>query len=301
MQRKIYEMSSNKLKKVIQVLQFIGIYFVSFELLTFAISKFFDAQFQVWNYAQYTPLKDLSPFWHAWSFFGRSYNYNLFIGIAEALAAILILFNRTRLMGLLLAAGMYLNIVIIDVEFQVNNAIVHATIEFLIVLLLLLPYRKDLKQFFWNQRGKFSEEILPKNNFLNQYLPIGFVSVVMISVSLFLNHLIESDEKIIGAYGLSDFIVDQDIVQFDQGKYTKIPMVFFEFGNTCIFAVDDSTFFGDYYSKADSLFISLDKPLRNIQDLKGRYFADKQLFSGVGDRKQKVFFQLKAIVAERKE
>ncbi|HZI69064.1 MAG TPA: hypothetical protein VFD44_05115, partial [Hanamia sp.] len=132
------------MRTLLKVIKYLAIYFVSFVLLSFAVSKFLGAQFQVYNYAEYTPLKELPRFWHAWSFFGRSYAYNVFIGITELTAGILILFDRTRLAGLLLAVGIYVNIIFIDVEFEVNNAIVHSTVEFIIICFLLLPYLPDL-------------------------------------------------------------------------------------------------------------------------------------------------------------
>jgi len=38
---------------------------VSFLMLSFGIAKFLGNQFVVWNYAQYTPLIELPPFWQS--------------------------------------------------------------------------------------------------------------------------------------------------------------------------------------------------------------------------------------------
>jgi len=149
-----FQIQSRHVKIAGKIFQYLGIYLVSFVMLSFGIAKFMGTQFVVWNYAQYTPLIELPPFWHAWSFFGRSYAYNFFIGLSEVAVAVLILFKRTRLVGLLLAAGIYTNIIIMDVEFEVEHALLHASIEFIIVLLLLIPYLPDLKKFFWNMGGK---------------------------------------------------------------------------------------------------------------------------------------------------
>ena len=143
-----------KTARFVQVLQTIGCYFISLVLIAFAVSKFFDAQFQIYHHAGHMPLNDISPMTHAWSFFGRSYPYNLFLGIVEFLAGVFILFRRTRLLGLLIALGIYSNILIIDIEFQVYDALTHVVVEFFVVLLLLLPYVKDLATFFWRNMGR---------------------------------------------------------------------------------------------------------------------------------------------------
>lgn len=266
-----------------QTLKYLGLYFVSFVLLSFAISKFFNAQFQVWNYAEYTPLKDLSLFWHAWSFFGRSYTYNFFIGLAEVSAAILILFNRTRLIGLLIATGIYANIIIVDIEFQVSNAILHSIIEFVIVLILLIPYLKDLKQFFWDMSGHIINQDNYGNRFFNLVLPISFIVIASITVSILTNNHISSKDKLIGAYNISELIVKEDTLQLGPGKFTKEPMLFFEFGNTCILTLNDSTYYGNYLAKADSLTIELNKSFNNIKSIQGILTREEKLISGTTD------------------
>jgi hypothetical protein len=165
------------MKTFIQILKYLGIYFVSFVLIMFATTKFCDTQFEIKNVIKFTELRDLSPMAHAWSFFGRSYAYQLFLGIAELAAGILILFNRTRLIGLLLAFGIYVNIVIINFEFEVKDAILHSSIEFVIVILLLIPYAKDLKAFFWNMGGRFSQQTITSSKLKTFFIPMAFATL----------------------------------------------------------------------------------------------------------------------------
>lgn len=278
-----------------QILKYLGLYFVSFVLLSFAISKFFNAQFQIWNYAGYTPLKDLSLFWHAWSFFGRSYTYNLFIGIAEISSAILLLFHRTRLVGLLLATGIYVNIIIVDIEFEVSNAILHSIIEFVIVLILLIPYLKDLKKFFWDMGGRFLNQIYFDNKFLNLILPISFIVIASATVTILLNNAISSQDKIIGAYKISELIVNGDTTKIGPGKFTKDPMLFFEFSNGCILTLNDSTYYGNYLTNGDSLTIRLNKTFNNIKSIKGTLTRDEKLINGTTDNGETIDMKIARI------
>ena len=276
------------MKTFVQIIKYLGLYFVSLVLLSFAISKFLNAQFQIWNYNQYIPLKDLDPFTHAWSFFGRSYNYNLFIGLTELTAGILILFNRTRLVGLLLAAGIYTNVLIVDVEFNITDAIFHATIEFIIVLLLLITYLKDLKKFFWDMKGRLTIQPVSKNKFLKLILPISFIIVASVIVTVLLKQGISSQDKVVGAYKVSEFILNGDTLKIGEGKYTKDPMLFFEFNNVSILSLDSSSYWGSYSMKSDSIFINLNKDFKNIKRIKANISNDFKLIKGATDKDEQV-------------
>lgn len=263
-----FRIQSKYVKKAGKILQYLGIYLVSFVMLSFGIAKFMGTQFVVWNYAQYTPLIELPPFWHAWSFFGRSYAYNFFIGLSEVTVAVLIIFNRTRLAGLLLAAGIYTNIIIMDVEFEVDQALLHASIEFITVLLLLIPYLPDLKRFFWDMGGKWSQG--NRQNRRTSMFPIVYLFLASVLVVLFTKINVTKDE-LNGAYKISGVMLDQERLSVGQGKFTKDPMMFFEFGNTCIFTLNDSTYFGKYMTREDSLDIQLKNSFSNIKSIKGGF------------------------------
>lgn len=286
------------IKTIGQIIKYLGIYFVSFVLILFAISKFLNAQFQIWNYTQYVPLKDLDLFSHAWSFFGRSYNYNFFIGLTEITAAILILFNRTRLIGLLLAAGIYTNVLIVDIEFNISDAILHATIEFIIVLLLLIPYLKDLKKFFWDMGGRLTNQPSANRKNLKLILPIIFIITTSTVATIFLKQAISSQDKIIGSYKISEFIVSGDTLTIGQGKYSKDPMLFFEFGNASVLSLNDSSYRGNYSIKADSVFINLYKDFKNIRTIKATVNKGFTVIKGTTDKGEPVEIEINKIRVE---
>src|SRR5699024_9129071 len=112
----------NVTRKTLQGFRLLCIYYLSATMICFAISKFLYMQFRVLHWESYVPLVEVSKLQHMWSFFGRSYNYNLFIGIAEFLIGVLIVFKRTRLIALLLLFGLSLNILILNIEFDIYFA-----------------------------------------------------------------------------------------------------------------------------------------------------------------------------------
>lgn len=275
------------MRKIILALKYVALYYVSLTLILFAISKFFGAQFEVSNFAEYTPLKDLTNRQLAWAYFGYSYHYNLFLGIIEFSAGVTILFKRTRLAGLLLALGTYSNVVLIDFEFGVNDAVQHATIELIIVLIWLFPYLNDLKKYFWDMSGSFAgNESGNKNKKLfSTYLP--FVFIICISAySLYrFRARFDPPNKIKGAYKVLELSVDGKTLDLGQGQYTEIPMFFLDPRNIFVLSITDSSYSGNYNIKNDSLFLSFDKEFRNIKSIKG-IIKDFRLIKGLTNNEQ---------------
>lgn len=281
-------MSSPLIKKSLNIAQFIGIYFVSLVMIAFAVSKFFNAQFQIYNYSGYIPLKDLSLFTHAWSFFGRSYNYNLFIGIVEFFAGASILFTRTRLIGLLTAFILYVNILIIDIEFHVADALDHVIVEFIIVILLLLPYTKDLKHYFWNLAGKFTQPSSPSKRLLSTYLPMAFLLLTTAGFCWEMSSALKGQDQIIGDYSVKTLIVENDTISLRGGKNTKDPRLFFEFGNTFILSINDSAYWGDYHVKGDNIEMIFDKELYHFKNINARFNEAQDVITGQTNNNQSI-------------
>ena len=89
-------------------------YYLAFTLFLFALEKFFKMQFpDLGLYTLTEPVGNLSPMSLAWAFFGYSYSYNIFIGIAEC-AALFLLFRRTMIFGAILTLGTMLNVIIVN-------------------------------------------------------------------------------------------------------------------------------------------------------------------------------------------
>lgn len=274
------------MRKFFRGLKYLGLYYVSITLILFAVSKFFGHQFRVKNFLEYTPLGELTNMQLAWAFFGRSYNYNLFLGIIEFTAGALILFNRTRLAGLLLAMIMYTNIVLIDYEYEVNAALQHATIEFTIVLIWLLPYLKDLKKYLWDKGGNFVNYQRGSNKILSIYLPVCIIVLSTVyAINMVSTKSVVSD-KINGAYTILQFNVNGEKLELSKGKYTKNPMLFFEYNNSFVLSVNDSAYYGKYEVKTDSVVISFDQSFRNIKSLKATINNDERAIKGLTNNNQ---------------
>lgn len=90
-----------------------------------------------------TPIGEAAAFDLAWSFMGYSFAYILFIGVAEMAGAFLLLWERTKLLGVAVLVPIMVNIVIFDVIFLDSyGALASATIYTALLLLILALNRE---------------------------------------------------------------------------------------------------------------------------------------------------------------
>ena len=91
-----------------------------------------------------TTLGEASGFSLAWTFMGHSYAYVLFVGIFQLLGAWFLLWNKTKLIGVLILLPIMLNIIVFDIIFlDVYPALANAIIV-LLMLLLILFFNKEI-------------------------------------------------------------------------------------------------------------------------------------------------------------
>lgn len=241
--------------------------------------------------------KEVDNFNLAWTFFGRSYIYGIFLGLAESTAATLILFRRTRLLGLLLAFGIYVNVVLIDIEFDVKNAILHASIELLLVILLLVPYSKDLKQFFWDMEGKFKSCPQVFKRKWHRFVPVGFIVATCLFLIFGTYSLVSHKNEMVEFFEIENLKMDDQIQDLRKGLFTDKPMLFFEMENIFLITANDSSYWGNYRRSKDSLIITFNKKFFTAETLNFTWNEDNTELIGF-DQTQKVY-QLKLKPVEK--
>jgi len=91
------------------------------------------------------PLGEFSPMGLAWTYFGYSKGYSVFVGIVEILAGLL-LFRKTVVLGALITMAISINIMTANYFFDVPVKTI-STALFLLSLFLLLPHIKPLSNF----------------------------------------------------------------------------------------------------------------------------------------------------------
>lgn len=98
------------------------------------------------------PIKDVDSFYVAWHLYGRSEFFNISTGIIEIIGGILLIFNRTLLIGALLVLSILAQILIIDIAFTtgVHGLALPIRIGVMILAdLLILFYHKEAVLIAW--------------------------------------------------------------------------------------------------------------------------------------------------------
>lgn len=89
-----------------------------------------------------TPIAEVGSFDLAWTFFGFSEGYIWFIGLSQILGGGLLLFNRTKIIGVLILVPILLNIIVVDFFFKISPGAMLSAILYLLMCCYILYYNK---------------------------------------------------------------------------------------------------------------------------------------------------------------
>ncbi len=116
-------------------------------MLRYGFEKVLKVQFPF----QYTSLNETygesSPMRLLWTFMGYSTTYNVFAGLAEVLAGLLLMFRKTATLGALMCMAIMTNVVLLNFTYDVPVKL-YATHVLALSVFLLLPDAGRLLNFF---------------------------------------------------------------------------------------------------------------------------------------------------------
>jgi hypothetical protein len=98
-----------------------------------------------------TPLGDLLPMRLSWLFIGYSGNYQFFLGLVECIAGILLLFRKTATLGALFAAGIFANVAIMNLSYDIPVKIFSIHLFSMALFLLAFEYKRLADIFLYNR------------------------------------------------------------------------------------------------------------------------------------------------------
>jgi hypothetical protein len=121
--------------------------YVFFFLTAYGLGKVIGAQFytaaRMPEGLDLIPIGQVSDFDLAWVFMGRSYGYMLFIGLAEVLGAVLLLSNKTKLIGTLVLIPIMVNVIVFDIFFLDEYGALAGATLYLLMLLTIVFINKE--------------------------------------------------------------------------------------------------------------------------------------------------------------
>lgn len=122
-------------------------FYVGLMLINYGFIKIIKLQFpDLALYRLIQPYGHSSPMGLAWTFLGYSKGYNIFMGLAEA-SAILLLFRRTMTIGAIVALGTTGNVMAINYFYDIPVKII-STVLFLMAFFLFMNDGERLYRFF---------------------------------------------------------------------------------------------------------------------------------------------------------
>ncbi len=140
--------------KIILFSRAFACYYLSFVLLKYGFDKIFKAQFYLPEpNILYTSFGNLSKDILYWSTMGTSHFFSMAMGIIEVITATLILVKSTRVLGLTIAIGVFVNIILINFGFDISVK-TFSIFLFLANLFALFPHLKSMYVFFILQKEK---------------------------------------------------------------------------------------------------------------------------------------------------
>jgi hypothetical protein len=143
--RKTYDMADYWLRTFVR-------YFIAMQALSYGIIKIFALQMYFPSISQLaTPLGDYLPMRLSWLFIGYSTPYQIFSGVMETMAGLLLLNRKTVTLGLLMATGVFANVVLLNLSYDIPVKIFSMHILLYCLYLVAHDWRRLYSFFILNK------------------------------------------------------------------------------------------------------------------------------------------------------
>ena len=127
-------------------------YFVAYVSFTYGVIKLFALQMPFPSLsALATPMGDFLPMRFSWYFIGYSTVYQVFSGIMEITVGVLLLYRRTVTLGLVIGLGVYINVMMINLSYDVPVKIFSAHMVLMCLFLVMADIKRLANFFIFNR------------------------------------------------------------------------------------------------------------------------------------------------------
>ncbi len=134
-------------------------YYLMMKMLSYGLSKVFYLQFRPLSLEQLFQNYGYSPPMRLmWTFMESSQTYTVFAGLAEVLAAGLLIFRQTRLLGGLVTFGVMFNVFLMNMSYDIPVKLSSGLYMLMGLLLVVVDYRR-LLVVFAQYKGELPETI----------------------------------------------------------------------------------------------------------------------------------------------
>lgn len=244
-------------------------YGVAFDLASFGWEKLFHLQLGGMPQSKLDmPLSSFSAQELFWSFFSYSYPFSCIIAICQIAGALLLLFRRTRLLGVFILLPVLANILLMDIFYQIGaSVVVHASIMTAGVLYFLFIEFNRLKEFFFAAKDQLPTLQLPKFVKMAIRLSVIYIPILLIAM----HGGPDKDPQLRGKYEVKQIQVNQQVLGKASCADSLLTLVYFDIKNDCVFEFNTQQrrWYGTY------------KKENNYLEIKWRTPSEKPAFKGV--------------------
>ena len=207
-------------------------FYVALMLINYGLVKVIQLQFPPPNIYRLTQeYGNSSPMGLAWTFLGFSRGYNIFMGIAEV-AAVLLLFRRTMTAGAIITLMTTANVMAVNYFFDVPVKIMSTTLVAM-TLFLLLRDADRLFTFFFTGRAVALPVINAPKPVLPWIRPVGLAVKFLLIGFVFIFGFISAQKmrslygdlapkpKLYGIYDVDLFVMNNDTIPLASADATR--------------------------------------------------------------------------------
>jgi hypothetical protein len=207
-------------------------YGVAFDLAEFGWAKICHLQLVMPLSKLDLPYNSFSSSDLFWYFFSYSYTLGCIIASLQITGAMLLLFHRTRLVGVFILLPVLANILLMDIFYQIGySVVVHASIMMAGILYFLVIEFNSLKEFFFAATNR-----LPELHFSRYVKLIIRLSIIYIPLLLIAMHgKVDKYPGLTGKYEVKQLTVNRQLLHQDTCADNILTVVYFDIKNGCVF------------------------------------------------------------------
>lgn len=230
---------SGKCNQLHGIIQTTIAFYVAYSITGYGAAKVLKTQFQPPNYVLETPIKDLSGFWLTWTYYGYSQTMAYILGWTQILGCILLLFRRTRLIGIFVLLPVMVNIDLIDHFYEISPLAYYNALHytFLLFFLLALDYDK-LKVAFLSYQEKVSMN--------GRTVLLNVVRILVIGLSFWriasLRDSFEPKTRLNGVWQIETMTRNNKVVSIAAPSDSAWSKLYFEWRYGCLFKYNPDKF-----------------------------------------------------------
>jgi hypothetical protein len=207
-------------------------YGVAFDLSSFGWEKICHLQLVMPVSKLDLPYSSFSPADLFWYFFSHSYLFGCIIAGFQIVGAMLLLFSRTRLVGVFVLLPVLANILLMDIFYQIGDSVViHVSIMMAGALYFLFIEFDRLKEFFFAAKDQLPAVKLSKYYKIAIRLSIIYLPLLFIAM----HGRPDKNPRLTGKYEVKQLKMKQQVLYPTGCADSILTVVYFDIKNGCVF------------------------------------------------------------------